>query len=434
MITRARFFLNTLASVMCVTAMGCTGEGGSLAELPACDPDNGGITLPDGFCAVVVADTMGPVRHMAVAPNGDLYVMLRDQTDAPGSVLALRDSNGDGKADVIARFGPSGGTGLALRGDDLYFAPDDAVLRYTLTPGELVPAGPPDTIVKDLPNVRSHRSKTLAFDETGGMYVNIGSPSNSCQMEDRTSGSRGQDPCPDLETRAGIWKFDANRTGQTQADGTRFATGMRNTVALTMNPLNSKLYAAIHGRDQLLQNWPQYYDEEDSAEKPAEEFVQINAGDDFGWPYCYYDPIVGAKLLAPEYGGDGEKRDRCATKKDPLIGFPGHWAPDGLVFYTGAQFPERYRGGAFIAFHGSWNRAPLPQGGYNVVFVPFAGDAPSGPWEIFADGFKGPPELMAREDAVHRPTGLAVGPDGSLYLSDDQGGRIWRIMYPGPTP
>jgi len=434
MITRARFFLNTLASVMCVTAMGCTGEGGSLAELPACDPDNGGITLPDGFCAVVVADTMGPVRHMAVAPNGDLYVMLRDQTDAPGSVLALRDSNGDGKADVIARFGPSGGTGLALRGDDLYFAPDDAVLRYTLTPGELVPAGPPDTIVKDLPNVRSHRSKTLAFDETGGMYVNIGSPSNSCQMEDRTSGSRGQDPCPDLETRAGIWKFDANRTGQTQADGTRFATGMRNTVALTMNPLNSKLYAAIHGRDQLLQNWPQYYDEEDSAEKPAEEFVQINAGDDFGWPYCYYDPIVGAKLLAPEYGGDGEKRDRCATKKDPLIGFPGHWAPDGLVFYTGAQFPERYRGGAFIAFHGSWNRAPLPQGGYNVVFVPFAGDAPSGPWEIFADGFKGTPELMAREDAVHRPTGLAVGPDGSLYLSDDQGGRIWRIMYPGPTP
>ncbi|MBI4522039.1 MAG: PQQ-dependent sugar dehydrogenase [Gemmatimonadetes bacterium] len=434
MITRARFSPNTLASILCVTVIGCAGEGGSIAERPPCDSDNGGITLPDGFCAVVVADTMGPVRHMAVAPNGDLYVMLRDQTDAPGSVLALRDSNGDGKADVIARFGPSGGTGLALRGDDLYFAPDDAVLRYTLTPGELVPAGPPDTIVKDLPNVRSHRSKTLAFDETGGMYVNIGSPSNSCQIEDRTTGSRGQDPCPDLETRAGIWKFDANRTGQTQADGTRFATGMRNTVALTMNPLNSKLYAAIHGRDQLLQNWPQYYDEEDSAEKPAEEFVQINAGDDFGWPYCYYDPIVGAKLLAPEYGGDGEKRDRCATKKDPLIGFPGHWAPDGLVFYTGAQFPERYRGGAFIAFHGSWNRAPLPQGGYNVVFVPFAGDAPSGPWEIFADGFKGTPELMAREDAVHRPTGLAVGPDGSLYLSDDQGGRIWRIMYPGPTP
>lgn len=433
MITRARVTPNTLASILCVTVIACAGEGG-IAERPPCDSDNGGITLPDGFCAVVLADTMGPVRHMAGAPNGDLYVMVRDQTDAPGSVLALRDSNGDGKADVIARFGPSGGTGIALRGNTLYFAPDDAILRYTLTPGELVPAAPPDTIVKDLPNVRSHRSKTLAFDETGGMYVNIGAPSNSCQIEDRTTGSRGQDPCPDLETRAGIWKFDANRIGQTPADGTRFATGMRNTVALTMNPLNSRLYAAIHGRDQLLQNWPQYYDEEDSAEKPAEEFVQINAGDDFGWPYCYYDPIVGAKLLAPEYGGDGEKRDRCATKKDPLIGFPGHWAPDGLVFYTGSQFPERYRGGAFIAFHGSWNRAPLPQGGYNVVFVPFAGDAPSGPWEVFADGFKGQPELMAREDAVHRPTGLAVGPDGSLYLSDDQGGRIWRIMYPGPTP
>ncbi len=135
-------------------------------------------------------------------------------------------------------------------------------------------------------------------------------------------------------------------------------------------------------------------------------------------------------MLAPEYGGDGRKAGRCAEKIEPIVAFPAHWGPNGLLFYSGAQFPERYRGGAFIAFHGSWNRAPLPQGGYNVVFVPFAGDRPAGVWEIFADGFAGPD--VSPRGAEHRPVGLAQGPDGSLYVSDDRGGRIYRISYLGP--
>ena len=132
-------------------------------------------------------------------------------------------------------------------------------------------------------------------------------------------------------------------------------------------------------------------------------------------------------MLAPEYGGDGKQVGRCKDKQEPLVAFPGHWAPDGLTFYAGTQFPERYRGGAFVAFHGSWNRAPLPQAGYRVAFVPFKNGKPVGGYETFADGFW-------KEDPAgpkHRPVGVAVGPDGSLYITDDAAGTIWRVMYRG---
>ncbi len=133
-------------------------------------------------------------------------------------------------------------------------------------------------------------------------------------------------------------------------------------------------------------------------------------------------------MLGPEYGGDGEiKAD--GDYKDPLIGFPGHWAPNDLIFHSGTNVPERYRGGAFIAFHGSWNRIPLPQAGYNVVFVPMENGQPSGDWEIFADGFAGAEEIRSPADANFRPTGLAEGPDGAIYLAEDKVGRIWRITW-----
>lgn len=116
---------------------------------------------------------------------------------------------------------------------------------------------------------------------------------------------------------------------------------------------------------------------------------------------------------------------------DTLVALPAHWGPNDLLFYTGEQFPERYRSGAFIAFHGSWNRAPFPQGGYNVVFVPMRDGAVTGDWEVFADGFQGEDELMSPRDATYRPTGLAQGPDGSMYISDSVTGRIWRVVYTG---
>src|SRR2546428_581648 len=207
---------------------------------------------------------------------------------------------------------------------------------------------------------------------------------------------------------------------------TRAGTGIRNAGGLAI-AASGELYATQHGRDQLGQNWSKLFTLAQSAEKPSEEFIKLSAGDDYGWPYCYHDPELGHLVLAPEYGGDGKTVGRCKEKKEPLVAFPAHWAPDGLVFYRGTQFPARYRDGAFIAFHGSWNRAPLPQAGYRIVFVPFKDGKPVGTYDTFADGFW-------HQDGAgpqHRPVGVAVGPGGSLYITDDAAGRIWRVLYKG---
>ena len=406
---------------------GCDGGAGSFrtAQGAACAADNEGLELPAGFCALQVADDLGEVRHIAVRSDGVVFGIVRNERGSTGTgrVLALRDEDGDGRADSVERFGENGGTGLALVDDTLlYVAPDDAVLRYTIPLDRLTPSAPPDTIVSGLPIGGNHQAKTIAVDGDR-LYVNHGAPSNTCQQQNRQPRSPGIDPCPELETRGGVWLFDAHRTGQTMADGRRYATGIRNLVAITTGP-DGALYGVQHGRDQLT-DWG--FSEEQSAEVPAEEMFRVDDGDDFGWPYCHYDPRIGQRVLAPEYGGDGTAVGRCADTEPPIAVFPAHWAPNAIVFHEGAQFPDRYRGGAFIAFHGSWNRAPLEQEGYNVVFVPFAGGVPAGEHEVFASGFAAGRDLPG--SAEHRPTGLALGPDGSLYVSDDAGGTIFRIVH-----
>jgi glucose/arabinose dehydrogenase len=402
------------------------GADGVPAQDSRCDPGNGGLELAPGFCAVVVADSIGRGRHLVVAPNGDILVALRSGRGEGdnGGLLALRDNDGDGRADVMDRFDESRATGISLRDGFIYFAPDDAVLRYPFEPGTLGPVGPPDTIVSGFPPHTRHAAKSALVDSDGSLFVNVGGPSNVCEAE----GSPGQDPCPQLERQGGIWRFEAGRIGQTQADGERYATGLRNTFAVTIDP-SGQLFGVQHGRDQLHQSWPALFTEEQGANKPSEELVRIERGDDFGWPYCYHDPELDRLVLSPEYGGDGEQSGLCSEKKGPEFAFPAHWAPEAIVFYTAEQFPARYRNGAFISFHGSWNRAPLPQDGYKVVFLPFESGRPAAEFEVFADGFAGPD--VSPRDALHRPTGLAVGPDGSLYIADDKGGRIWRVFYVG---
>lgn len=406
-----------------------TGEN----DVEECAPDDGGLVLPDGFCAAVVADNLGSVRHIVVNDNGDIYAALNERSEG-GGIVALRDTDGDGQADVEERFGESSGTGIGLQDGYLYFAPDTAVWRYELDEDELVPSGDREVVATGFPDQDSHAAKPFAFDGAGSLYVNVGAPSNACQEETRTEGSPGQDPCPELERTGGIWQFSADALNQTQeGDGERYATGIRNAVAVAWNDGVDNLYAVQHGRDQLNQLWPDLYDEEESSELPAEEFFKVDEGDDFGWPYCYYDWVDSdQKVLAPEYGGDGSEVGRCSDFEDPIVAFPGHWAPNDLLFYTGDQFPAEYQGGAFIAFHGSWNREP-PQDGYRVTFVPFDGDMPSGDYETFADGFAGEGDERPNTpgEAEHRPMGLAVGPDGSLYISDSVQGRIWRVMHTG---
>jgi glucose/arabinose dehydrogenase len=287
-------------------------------------------------------------------------------------------------------------------------------------------------IVTGFPDQRQHADKPIAFDDAGGLYVNVGAPSNACQVQTRTRGSPGRDPCPQRQRHAGIWRFEDAKPGQTQAEGERYATGIRQCVAMAWNREADALFAVQHGRDQLHSLWPEHFTVEDNARLPAEEFLLVERGSDFGWPYGYWDPFQEKRVLAPEYGGDGEKVGRCGQFDEPLLAFPAHWAPNDLMFYTGTQFPLRYRGGAFIAFHGSWNRAPLPQAGFTVVFVPFADGRPTGEWEIFADGFAGREVVARPSDARCRPMGLAQAPDGALLVSDSQRGRIWRVVSERP--
>jgi glucose/arabinose dehydrogenase len=186
-----------------------------------------------------------------------------------------------------------------------------------------------------------------------------------------------------------------------------------------------------HGRDQLNTLFPRYFNAKQNAELPSEELLRIDDGSNLGWPYCYHDWQQGKRLQMPEYGGDGKKVGDCAKYPAPVAAYPGHWAPGDLMFYTGSQFPKKYQGGAFIAFQGSWNREPEPQGGYKVVFQPFSGAKASGHYEIFADGFAGVAPLIKREEAKARPAGLAQALDGSIYISDMVKGKIWRVVYRG---
>lgn len=420
---------NLFASILVLFTLSCAQQDSTSDQTLTHDEDHGGLTLPEGFGALVVADETGRGRHIVVNENGDIYVSLRDNNDDKG-IACLRDTTGDGKADVIEYTGEHVGTGIKLHKGYLYFGADTAVVRYPMTEGELLPGTNWEMIARGFPQERQHEAKPMEFDGQGNMYVTVGAPSNACMEQMRTKGSPGMDPCPILEYAGGIWRFKDDVQNQDQmTDGERYATGIRHAVANSWNNTVNELYVVQHGRDQLHQFFPDLYSTEENAELPAEEFFLVTEGSDFGWPYCYYDQLQEKKVLAPEYGGDGETVDRCENKSDPIMAFPGHIAPNDLLFYTGDMFPDRYKNGAFIAFHGSWNRAPEPQSGYFVVFVPFEGEYPSGDWEVFAEGFAGVETVENTGDAEYRPCGLAQGPDGSLYVVDSNKGKIWRIIY-----
>ena len=456
MASRTSIHRITVMLALALTAGACTKKDQSAAGAAdsattaaatanACPGDNAGLTLSAGFCATVFADSIAHGRHVAVASNGDVYVTLEgtqpglDQQasgttsrETSASVAALRDTNRDGHADIVARLPGRGNTGVGLANGYLYVDEGARIVRYARPDSQLVPTGKAEVVVQGIPLSPGHRARNFAIGSDGSLYLNIGSATNSCQQKDRANESPGVDPCTELQTRAGIWKYDANKTNQRFSTAARYATGIRNGMGIAFGP-DGKLYATQHGRDQLHDNWPNVFPTtEYQAANPGEELLQVNQGDDFGWPYCYYGMDPKKLVDAPEYGGDGTKADRCTSKKEPVVAYPGHWAPMSLLFYNGSAFPAKYKDGAFISFHGSWNRAPEPQDGYRVVYQPFANGAPSGQYEDFADGFAGvPPAQVQPGTAKHRPTGLATGPDGALYVTDDLGGRVYRITHGG---
>jgi glucose/arabinose dehydrogenase len=430
------------ATALATTLLVAAGTPGHAQQAAACTTDAGGITLSPGFCATIFADHLGHARHLAVASNGTVYVNTwsgryyhNDTPPAGGMLIALQDTKHDGKADRIVRFGPTfaegdhGGTGIALYKGYVYAETNDRIVRFALPANGVVPTGAPQTVVSGLPLTGDHPMHPFQIDAQGNLYLDEGSATNSCQSQNRMPNIPGNNPCTELETRGGTWRYDANKLNQHFSAAARYATGLRNGEGFSFDSAG-RLFATQHGRDQLYENWGKFYKPEEGQNEPAEELVEEHRGSDFGWPECYYDIEQKKLVLAPEYGGDGGKTvGVCAEKQAPVAAFPAHWAPNDVLIYLGNQFPAAYKDGAFLAFHGSWNRAPGPQQGYNVVFQPLADGKASGPYVIFADGFAGADKEPGRAD--HRPTGLAVGPDGALYIADDSGGRIWKVTYQG---
>jgi glucose/arabinose dehydrogenase/mono/diheme cytochrome c family protein len=435
-----------LPFVAAILFLQCHSVQDTARPLPAGDSTNGGLILPGGFEALVVVDSIGRARHLAVNSNGDIYVKLvyNEALHGHGGTVALRDETGDGKADVIAYFGAykdEGGlpAGMSIHDGYLYTSTVRYVIRNKLIPGQLLPDPKTDTLFIDEDSALMHHwhsQKPLAFDNDGHMYIPFGAPDDAGQDiltagPAGMPGGKGLDPSPDLEWHAGIWQFDAGKRDQTQKDGIKYATGIRSVLGIAWNPADNSLYAVMNGMDNFHTRYPAIYSPWQAAMLPGEPLLKVTKGSDFGWPYAYYDQLQGKNVLQPGYGGDGKTVGRAARFDKPLMAFPGHWAPMDLLFYQGNQFPERYKKGAFVAFHGSTDRSPYPQAGYIVCFVPFENGKPTGKWEVFADGFTGVDTVVNTSDAVYRPMGLAEGPDGSLYICESNKGRIWRVMFKG---
>lgn len=397
-----------------------------------------GLILPYGFEATVVFEGTSESRELYIRDDGDMFVSLSGLGEGP-HILGLRDEDGDHVIDTVTRFFDvtTPESQLAPRvhieyhNGYLYAVTNEQLVRMPLPNGTLSPTGEVEIVVENIPYQSGHRARTLSIDPDGWVYVNIGSPSNVCQEKTKTKGSPGIDPCPQLEAHAGIWRWRGDVFGQSREDGEHYAEGLRNTIAQTWDEVYDGLHVAQMGRDRLDSLWPEMFNAQQNADLPAEEFFRVEKGQKFGWPYCYYDPFKKKKVLAPEYGGDGEIVGRCSQYEKPLVAFPAHYSPSSIAFYHADQFPKRYRSGAFVALKGSWNRAPLPQDGYIVAFIPFTDGVPAGEWEVFADGFKGFDILYERGNAVYRPQSVAVHPDGSIYILDNNKGRIWRVSYHG---
>ena len=434
------------STAMAPLASAAPAQASGAKAAAACPGGDAGISLPPGFCATIFADNLGNTRHIVVAADGTLYAntwngssYFRGTTaDPAGLLIAVEDTNHDGKGDKVTHFGltpaegSKGGTGIGLYKGAVFAEMNDKIMRYPLGAGSAVPSAKPQVVVTGMPLGGDHPMHPFAINAKGQLFVDMGTATNSCQPKNRVPNIPGAAPCTELETRGGTWLYSADKLDQAFSPGDRYATGIRNGMGLSFDA-SGRLFATQHGRDQLLQNWGKFYtDAKMTTELPSEELLLETKGGDYGWPFCYYDNVQKKLVLAPEYGGDGGKTvGLCAGKTAPVAAFPAHWGPNDLKIYTAKAFPAAYQGGAFIAFHGSWNRAPAAQDGFNVVFQPLKDGKASGNYVVFADGFAGPGKASGK--ATFRPTGLAVGPDGALYISEDTKGRIWKVTYQGPA-
>jgi glucose/arabinose dehydrogenase len=330
------------------------------------------LRVPTGFTIAVYANNLQGVRYLALGPGNAVYA----SQPGSGDVVKLTDANHDGVADTVVNVasGLSGPFGIAFRGDTMYVAEVGDVKRFA-------PGAAPVTIVPNIPG-GGHSTRTILFGPDGKLYLAVGSSCNLCDESD--------------SLRAAVSQFNPDGSG-----GRIFARGLRNTVGLAFNPTSGELWGGNNDRDNL------------GDDVPPEHINIIKDGRNYGWPKCY---LPGKPN--PEYGSAD-----CSTVEPPAITIQAHSAPLGLAFYTGTQFPADYRGDAFVTLHGSWNRT-VPTGAKVVRVQVDSGGRRAVGVEDFISGWQ-------RPDGSRwgRPVGLLVLPDGSLLVSDDYGGKIWRVTY-----
>jgi glucose/arabinose dehydrogenase len=352
------------------------------------DPNIGKLQLPPGFHANLFADHLSNARWLQMTPNGDVLLAEADAN----KITLLRDADGDGKAELVTTFadGFQNPHGMAFANGKFYVADALGIYSFPYKDGDTKASGTRTQVTEKgvFGVLGGHSTRNLAADSKGDLYVAIGSNGNINDHDD--------------PWRATVSKVVGNKLVQ-------FGTGLRNPVGITFYPGTDDLYVVVNERDG------------EGDELVPDYLTRVQQGDFFGWPYAYLGPHEEPSLK-------GKRPDLVAKTKVPDVLFRSHSAPLGLLFYTGTQFPAQYRGGAFVAHHGSWN-ASTPRG-YKIVYVPFGADKrPAGGYDNFALGFwttgRAPAGVMGR------PVGLAQAKDGSLLVADDVGNTIWRISYDG---
>ena len=333
------------------------------------------VSVPPGFAVELVSARMGGARFLAVAPNGDVLVSEAFN----GRVVAVRPGAPPDSQPTVVASGLWIPNGLAFRGNDLYIA--------TWTGVKVIrdyPSGSVETLFDDMPRNGDHNARAIALASDGTIFVSSGSDCNLCTEHD-----------PRLAT---ILRYDASGKG-----GRIWASGLRNASGLAFDP-QGRLWAVVNQRDNIAP---------DHRDLPPDELDLVEPDGNYGWPSCY--PIGDRRLPNPEFPAAS-----CAGYLPTTLNFQAHSAPLQAAFYGRTQFPEPYRGALFVAFHGSWNREPPT--GYKVVAVLFESGKPARV-EDFMTGF-----MTGGYRVLGRPVGVAVAPDGSLYVSDDHG-YLFRVTY-----
>lgn len=401
--------MTTLTPVLALAMLALFSGAVAEQNKNACNTGDSGLEVPDGFCARLVAEGLGPLGHIGVTEHGDVYAAIQDTGEQAGGIAGLRDTSDDGRLDEQVRFGERGGIGLTVRGRWLYFAEPQRILRVPLHPERLGPEDSPTVVAHGLPNTGAPRSLVVG-DEV--VLASIAAASRACETNGGDE-AKGEDPCRERDNAAGIWRFGVQEPGQNPSDHAPYAAGVRDATAMAWNPRDGRLYAVDNTAGDGTAGAPR-----------ARGVLRIDSNNDFGWPYCFFDADRGKYLQAPAYGGDGNSNQCCSPFQEPLFELPDDRVATALLFYRGHEFPERYRKAAFVAFG---NKEGDNTSSPRVAILPLGDNGqPTGEQETFAEGFSGGEVSDAR-----RILGLAQGAGDELYISDSLKGRIWRVDYVG---